>query len=164
MKKFTQLNKKHLKRILENDSALTSPDLIDVDRDPVVGQSGSNVTEFFSKLFESREMAHIYHLGAKGEGSYALHEALGHYYEEIVGLLDDTIEIWQGQWGLIDGYDIIDTSSTQTKEPVEYFTELAEYIKHARKCIDGEDTHIHSLIDDIVCLIYKTIYKLKFLK
>jgi hypothetical protein len=125
---------------------------------PVVGNEGSNVTQFFSKLFESREMAHIYHLQVKGDqGSYATHEALGDYYEEIVEILDDTIEVYQGQYGLVDGYDVIDTSDTKSKEPLAYFEELAEYIKHGKKCI-------HSLLDDVVCLIYKTIYKLKFLK
>jgi hypothetical protein len=45
-----------------------------------------------------------------------------------------------------------------------YFEELAEYVKHARKSISEEDTHLHSIVDDIVVLIYKTLYKLKFTK
>ena len=110
-------------------------------------------------------MAHVYHLQVKGvQGSYATHEALGSYYEEILGMLDNTIEVYQGQYGLVDGYDIIDTKDTKTKEVLVYFEELADYIKHGKKCISDEDTHIHSLIDDIMALIYKTIYKLKFLK
>jgi hypothetical protein len=126
---------------------------------------GNEVSKFFSKIFESKEMAHIYHLQVRGEeGSYAKHEALGDYYEEILELLDDTIEIYQGQYGLIEGYDIIDTSNTKSKEPLAYFEELAEWLKHGKKCISEEDTHLHSMIDDIVCLIYKTVYKLKFMK
>jgi len=126
---------------------------------------GVDVSKFFSKIFESKEMAHIYHLQVRGdEGSYAKHQALGDYYEEILELLDDTIEIYQGQYGLIEGYETIDTSTTKSKDSLAYFEELATWMKHARKCISEEDTHIHSMIDDIVCLIYKTVYKLKFMK
>ena len=164
MRKFTEFNRP-IKRIVEQDLSI-EPTENQLEQTPaVVGEEGSSVTQFFSKLFESREMAHIYHLQVKGDqGSYATHEALGDYYEEIVEILDDTIEVYQGQYGLVDGYDVIDTSDTKSKESLAYFEELAEYIKHGKKCISDEDTHIHSLLDDVVCLIYKTIYKLKFLK
>jgi hypothetical protein len=165
MRKFTEFNRP-IKRIVEQDLSIEQQGENQLEQTPaVVGEEGSSVTQFFSKLFESREMAHIYHLQVKGDqGSYATHEALGDYYEEIVEILDDTIEVYQGQYGLVDGYDVIDTKDTKTKEVLAYFEELAEYIKHGKKCISDEDTHIHSLIDDIMALIYKTIYKLKFLK
>jgi hypothetical protein len=124
-----------------------------------------NVVTFFSKLFESREMAHVYHLQVRGEeGSYAKHMALGSFYDGVLGLIDDVIEIYQGQYGIVDGYDIIDTKETKSKDAVNYFEEVAEYIKHAKKCINSEDTHLHNIIDEIVALIYKTLYKLKFNK
>jgi DNA-binding ferritin-like protein len=126
---------------------------------------GKDVSNLFSKLFESREMAHVYHLQVRGdEGSFARHEALGKYYEEVLEIIDDVIEVYQGQYGIVENYDVIDTSGTKSKEPVDYFEELAEYVKHARKCITNEDTHTHSLLDDIVVLIYKTLYRLKFNK
>ena len=110
-------------------------------------------------------MAHVYHLQVRGdEGSYAKHMALGGYYDGIIDMIDSVIEVYQGQYGLVDGYDIIDTSVTKSKDPVAYFEEVAEYIKHSRKCISEEDTHLHSIIDDIVCLLYQTLYKLKFNK
>jgi len=126
---------------------------------------GKDVSNFFSKLFESREMAHVYHLQVRGdEGSFARHEALGKYYEGILEFIDDIIEIYQGQYGIVENYDVIDTSTTKSKEPIAYFEEVAEYIKHARKCIKDEDTHMHNIIDEIVALIYKTLYRLKFNK
>lgn len=132
----------------------------------IAGTTESNdVSKFFSKLFESREMAHIYHLQVRGdEGSYAKHMALGSYYDGILGFIDDIIEIYQGQYGIVEEYDVIDTKDTKTKDPVAYFEEVAEYIKHARKCISDEDTHLHNIIDEVVALIYKTLYKLKFNK
>jgi hypothetical protein len=129
--------------------------------------------KFFSKLFESREMAHVYHLQVKGDmGSHAKHVALQEYYEGddegeggVLESLDGLIEMYQGQFGIIEGYETIDTSSTMSKDPIEYFTELAEYIKTERhNCFDKEDTHYFNLIDDVLVLIYQLLYKLKYTK
>ncbi len=122
-------------------------------------------SKLFSKLFECREMAHIYHLQVKGDaGSYAAHMALGAFYEGVLDLVDDLIETYQGQYDVVEGYDIIDTKDTRSKDKLEYFMELANSIKSERKCISAEDTHLHNIIDEIVALTYKTIYKLKFNK
>lgn len=129
------------------------------------GENAGSAVSLFSKLFESREMAHIYHLQVNGEqGSHAAHKALQNYYEDVLELIDDLLETYQGQYGIVDGYDVIDTNTTRTKEKVEYFEGLAEFVKHGRKAISAEDTHLHSIIDDIVVLIYRTLYKLKFTK
>ena len=135
------------------------------EKKPEILGEGSNPSKFFSKLFESREMAHIYHLQVNGEmGSHAKHTALGDYYEGVLGFVDDLIEIWQGQYGIIEEYDVIDTSETKSKDTVEYFNELARFIKEERKCIPAEDTHLHNIIDEVVALVYKTLYKLKYNK
>lgn len=119
----------------------------------------------FSKLFESREMAHIYHLQVNGEqGSHAAHTALNEYYEGVLDFIDDLIETYQGQYGIVDGYETIDTNETRTKEKVEYFEGLVEFVKHGRKAISVEDTHLQNIIDEVVALIYRTLYKLKFTK
>jgi hypothetical protein len=127
--------------------------------------TSSNPAKFFSKLFESREMAHIYHLQVNGEmGSHAKHTALGDYYEGVLGFIDELIEVYQGQYELIEGYETIDTSSTTSKETIEYFNELAAFIKEERKCFNAEDTHLHNIVDEVVALLYKTLYKLKYNK
>jgi hypothetical protein len=132
---------------------------------PQEQQTTATPVAFFSKLFESREMAHIYHLQVNGEeGSYAAHKALQDYYEEILDLIDELLETYQGQYGIVEGYDVIDTSSTKSTDKVEYFNILASFIKESRKAISLEDTHLHSIIDDIVVLVYQTLYKLKFNK
>lgn len=120
------------------------------------------VSNFFSKLFESREMAHIYHLQVKDKG-LAPHLALNDYYEGVIDLIDNLVEVWQGQYEIVENYDTIDTKDTNSKEKIEYFTELAQFIKTNRTCISMEDSHLHNIIDEIVALIYKTLYKLKYL-
>lgn len=121
--------------------------------------------KLFSKLFESREMAHVYHLSVKGDpGSYAAHVALGAYYEGVLEFIDELIETYSGQYGVVDGYETIDTSSTTSKEKIAYFEELAKFIKEGRKCISVEDTHLHNIIDEVVGLVYRTLYKLNYNK
>jgi hypothetical protein len=135
-----------------------------VEKPEILGE-GSHPGKLFSKLFESREMAHIYHLQVNGDmGSHAKHIALGDYYDGVLGLIDDLIETFQGQYGVIEEYDVIDTKDTKSKDTIEYFNELARFIKEERKCINAEDTHLHNIIDEVVALVYRTLYKLKYTK
>ena len=128
-------------------------------------ESNSDVVKFFSKLFESREMAHIYHLTVKGEpGSHAAHKALQEYYEGILEFVDELIEVYQGQYGIIEGYEVIDTKETKSKDKISYFEELVEFVKTEKKCINPEDSHLLNIVDEAVALIYKTLYKLKYNK
>lgn len=132
---------------------------------PETQEGPGSPVALFSKLFESREMAHIYHLQVNGEqGSHAAHTALNEYYEGVLDFIDDLIETYQGQYGIVDGYETIDTNETRTKEKVEYFEGLVEFVKHGRKAISAEDTHLQNIIDEVVALIYRTLYKLKFTK
>lgn len=133
-----------------------------------VQQAGGNehVVKFFSKIFESREMSHVYHLTVKGEeGSHAKHLALKEFYEGVIGMLDDLIEVYQGEHNIIEGYDSIDTSATRSTETIKYFEDLATFIKEERhKCFSQDQTHYFNIIDDILVLTYKTLYKLKYNK
>lgn len=187
MKKFSQIKK--IKKFNEAEANLPSnyedmskEELIDLmsgakqeenpeveeneEKDgPAVEVQTLTPAKFFSKLFESREMAHIYHLQVNGEmGSHAKHTALGDYYDGVLGLIDEMIEVYQGQYDIIDGYDVIDTKDTMSKDTIEYFNELATFIKAERKCFNNEDTHIHNIVDEVVALVYKTLYKLRFNK
>ena len=127
---------------------------------------GSNdVSKFISKLLESREMAQVYHWTVKGDmGSHAAHLALEAYYTGIIESIDEIVEVYQGQYGLIEGYDVIATDDTRSKERLEYFKEVVEFVKSERTCIKAEDTHLHNLIDEVVALLYRTIYKLTYNK
>jgi DNA-binding ferritin-like protein len=128
--------------------------------------SGSiDVSKFLSKLLESREMAQVYHWTVKGDmGSHAAHLALEAYYEGVIEHIDEIVEVYQGQYGLIEGYDQIATDETRSKEKLEYFKEVVEFVKRERTCIKQEDTHLHNLIDEVVALLYRTIYKLTYNK
>ena len=192
MKKFSELKKIKTKKMFEAESdynELSKEELVKMlqgntgaqaqeekeaqaqeekeegEEKPELLGEGSHPAKLFSKLFESREMAHIYHLQVNGDmGSHAKHTALGDYYDDVLGLIDSIIEVFQGQYGIVEEYDVIDTSETRSKDTIEYFNELARFIKEERKCINAEDTHLHNIIDEVVALVYRTLYKLKFNK
>ena len=136
------------------------------EKSEVSEESGSNdVSKFISKLLESREMAQVYHWTVKGDmGSHAAHLALESYYDDVIGFIDDIVEIYQGQYGLIEGYDVIDTTDSKSKDRLDYFKETVEFVKSNRNCIKAEDTHIHNIVDELIALQYKTIYKLTYNK
>ena len=192
MKKFSELKKTKVRRINEdanlpsNYSELSKEELVKMlqgntgaqaqkeaqkeeenegtEKPEILGE-GSNPGKLFSKLFESREMAHIYHLQVSGEpGSHAKHTALGEYYDGVLDFIDSIIETFQGQYGIVEEYATIDTKETGSKDTIEYFNELARFIKEERKCINAEDTHLHNIIDEVVALVYRTLYKLKYTK
>lgn len=192
MKRFSEIQKKSrvLKRINESESNLPE-NYEDMSKEELIklmsGQSKSeeaeekeeqeeergeepkgengDVSKFISKLLESREMAQVYHWTVKGDmGSHAAHLALEAYYDGVIGFIDDIVEIYQGQYGLIEGYDVIDTTDAKSKDRLDYFKETVEFVKEERTCIKSEDTHIHNIVDELIALQYKTIYKLTYNK
>lgn len=157
MKRFSQdlrFPKRPLQKIYEQDQSI---EIVENKTGPV---------QFFSKIFESREMAHVYHLQLKGDpGSYASHIALGEYYDGVIGILDELIEVYQGQYDIVQGYNIIDTSSTQNLDKLEYFSSVVDYLKNSRyTLLSQDDPHYQAIIDEIINLLYRLIYKLRFLK
>ena len=174
MKKFTDIKKINENQILDIQMPLepilkqaeeSESNLIGEEPQELMNQESVPCVKLFSKLFESREMAHIYHLQVKGDpGSYATHMALGFYYESVLNLIDDLIETYTGQYELVEGYDVIDTNKTRTKDTLEYFDELIKIIKEERKCISEEDSHLQNIVDEVVALVYQTLFKLKYLK
>lgn len=111
-----------------------------------------------SELMRSRTIVHKMHLATK---SFAEHKALDDYYNDIVGLIDSLVETYQGEYGIITKYPEAKLTGT---ESVSYLSSLLSFIKQNRyKCCDKEDTHLQNIIDEVVALIYQTLYKLKYL-
>ena len=120
--------------------------------------------EFLNKLFASREVAHVLHLKAQGDGSFATHKALNEYYDAIVELIDDLAETYQGQFGILDFAQVMKMENVDYSDTVKFFEELASYIGSNRDSISEKAGHLNNQLDDIEGLVYKTLYKLKNLK
>ena len=170
MKRFSDFQKK-TKKVNEQELTLpqnteTKPEETKQEQpDPQTQTGDSTPVKFFSKLFEARQMAHIFHLQVKAEmGSGWEHDALNDFYDGILEFADDLIETYQGQYGIVEGYEVIDSSATGQMKSLEYLKQTVDYIRAERKAIKEEDTHIHNVIDEIVALFYQTIYRLTNLK
>lgn len=164
MKKFSDFKEKY-KKVNENIGDIPTSNLPAEVSQESENLSKSDISKFISKLLESREMAQVYHWTVKGDmGSHAAHLALESYYSGVIEFIDDIVEIYQGQYGLIEGYDVIDTTDSKSKDRLDYFKETVEFVKTNRNCIKKEDTHIHNIVDELIALQYKTIYKLTYNK
>lgn len=163
MRKFSQF--KTIRSINEQDTNIFRTNVDEPQSDEQANEvAKSGPSKFISKILQSREMAQVYHWTVKGDmGSDAAHRALAEYYDGVIELIDQLVEVYQGQYGLIEGYDIIDTNPTKTTDRIAYFTSIAAFIKENRlENFSQEDTHLQNIIDEIVALIYRLLYKLKY--
>jgi hypothetical protein len=110
-------------------------------------------------LFLGRNVAHSVHLNTR---SYSKHKALGHFYEDVIGVADAFAEAYQGRHGLIGPIAI--PAAKKTTNIVEFLQDqLAEIEKGRYEVCDKSDSTLQQLIDNIIELYLSTLYKLRFL-
>lgn len=126
---------------------------------PLKTNKAVTVADFVSCLLFSRTQAHVLHLQTK---SLAKHLALNDYYDDIVGLTDDLVESYQGCYDIIKGYHNNYTLTNREGADVSYFDGVLKFVKENRGLF-GEDTDLQNIVDEIVSLLKKTLYKLKHL-
>ena len=118
-----------------------------------------NAAQLVGLLFLGRNVAHSVHLNTR---SYSKHVALNIFYDRIIGAADDFAEAYQGRYGLIGPIAI--PASKKTANIIEFLQEqLAEIEKGRYDVCDKSDTSLQQLIDNIVEIYLRTIYKLRFL-
>lgn len=115
--------------------------------------------KFLGTLMSSRTQAHIFHLQTT---SYAAHKALNTYYDDIVDLIDSYVEMAQGRYGIIRGYQMT-TQLLEDDSALKYFTGLQKFVDGIRTQLP-QDGELNNTLDEISGLISATIYKLKYLK
>jgi hypothetical protein len=114
--------------------------------------------EFFSTLLHSATIAHQIHFKTR---SFAIHKALGKFYEEVVELTDGLVESWQGKYGLVKNFPF--KYDLETEDPESFLADLDYYVKTHRELV-SDDSEIQNDIDTIQTLINSTTYKIRFLK
>jgi roadblock/LC7 domain-containing protein len=115
--------------------------------------------ELVARCFAARTAMHMAHLLAS---SYAAHMALGDFYDDIASAADKFAECHMGIEGKFTGFPAIAVDQTLT--PIEYLPKLHGWIENNRTaCADGS-TELANIIDEILAVIDRTFYKLKFLK
>ena len=115
--------------------------------------------DFVGVLFLARDVAHSVHLNTR---SFSKHSALNEFYDNIVDLADKFAEAYQGRHGLIGPITL--HSATKTSNIIEFLESSLAEIEGARyKVADKTDSSLQQLIDNIVEIYLRTIYKLKYL-
>jgi hypothetical protein len=115
--------------------------------------------EFIGLLFLARDVTHSVHLNTR---SYSKHKALNIFYDRIVGVADDFAEAYQGRHGLIGPITL--HSVKKTNNVIEFLEDSLKQIEDARyEVCDKSDSSLQQLIDNIVEVYLRTLYKLKFL-
>jgi Family of unknown function (DUF5856) len=110
-------------------------------------------------LFLGRNVAHSVHLNTR---SYSKHVALNIFYERIIGVADDFAEAYQGRHGLIGPIAI--PAAKKTTNIIEFLqAQLDEIEKGRYEVCDKDDSTLQQLIDNIIEVYLRTLYKLKFL-
>lgn len=120
-----------------------------------------DIVEFINKIFESREKAHIFHFQINSHETHITMEA---YYTDILELLDKFVETYQGKYGIVKNYDLIVSDNKET-DVIKYFENMALFIEKERyEYVSQKDSYLHNIIDEMLALVYKTLFKLKYLK
>ena len=116
--------------------------------------------EVISKLLHSRTQVHIFHLQSD---SFSQHNALNDYYDDIVDLIDDLVESYQGEFGVIKNYQNYDLKMLENNEQViNFFKDVTNGVEELRKV--AGDSFLKGKLDEVVELLNSTIYKIENLK
>lgn len=118
------------------------------------------IGELLAVLFLSRDLAHREHLRTK---SYAQHQSLGAFYEDIIDAADALAEACQGRHGLIEEIPLLDIETAGAiDEVLESYMRMVEKMRY--KALSKDDSPLQSLVDDLVVKYLRTLYKLRMLK
>ena len=119
--------------------------------------SKDDFVEFVSKLKGSFEQSVVWH---HQTDSHAMHKALNHFYDEIVGLVDGLVESVSGIYGRPKGYSIDQPKDYKSPEQVvSYFKDCYNSIQKDRKDI-YQESWIQNQVDEIAALFAETLYLL----
>jgi len=106
-----------------------------------------------------RDLAHRAHWRTT---SYAEHMALAGFYEGVLEPLDDFVEQYQGRFDELVDVPLADNEFEG--EIADVLDQQMAWIEDNRESIcPREESALHNVIDEIVALYQKTLYKLRFL-
>lgn len=135
--------------------------------------SDSPCAELVARCFAARTAAHFAHLKTT---SYAQHVALGDFYEAVASAADEFAECYQGVYGKLDKFPDIRPSQGDITAAL---SDLRTWIvanreecceKYGADDADGAESNdvdcaeLANLIDNILAVVGRTLYKLKYLK
>lgn len=119
------------------------------------------IEQLISRVFYARNVAHFEHWHATGAGSFAKHQALGSFYNDVIDNIDTLVEAYQGAFDLIS--DIPAPENTKN-DVLELLEADAEWIEKNHEKVCKGNRAVANLIDSLTGTYLSTIYKLRNLK
>lgn len=104
------------------------------------------------QLFKSRDIMHIVHLRTT---SFAVHKATEAYYTSLLDLTDHLAET---HFGIIGVADVDDIPPARYTDPTQHLNDMVHYLSSHKKLFTTSAEQ--SIIDEILALMYKTLYLL----
>jgi len=112
---------------------------------------------FVSYLKDAFDQSVVWHHQTE---TYAVHKALGKFYDEILELTDGLVESVSGIYGRPKRYEIDSPKDYKDSEQViKYFKTVYNEIQKERKEI-YQETWIQNQVDEIAALFGQTLYLL----
>lgn len=119
--------------------------------------SSEKFSYFVSYLKDSFEQSVVWHHQTE---SYAVHKALGKFYDEIVDLTDGLVESVSGIYERPTHYQLDNPMDYKSPEQVvKYFKACYEMIQKERENI-YQETWVQNQVDEIAQLFAETLYLL----
>jgi DNA-binding ferritin-like protein len=119
------------------------------------------IEQLISRVFYARNLAHFAHWRAKGEGSFAKHDALGVFYDELIDTIDPLVEAWMGAYEMIGA---IPVPEEMEKDALKCLESDAEWIEANHDKISKGNRAVGNLIDTVTGVYLSAIYKLRNLR
>lgn len=116
------------------------------------------IEQLIARVFHTRNVSHWSHWRTR---SYAEHQALGSFYDEVIESLDSIVEAHQGAYDLVGTIPAPDSSASDI---LSLLQDDAAWIEKHHEEICGGNRAIANLIDGLTDKYLGTIYKLRFLK
>lgn len=121
------------------------------------------IEQLVSKVFYTRNAAHLEHWKTKGVGSYARHMALGDFYDALVDNIDSIVEAYQGHFDLIAAVQPI-PGPLLPKDILEHIADECDWIDENREKIAKNMAGIENLVDNLSATYMSALYKLRNLQ
>lgn len=119
------------------------------------------IEQLISRVFYARNLAHFEHWRATGEGSYARHKALGHFYDDVIDALDSLVEAYHGAFKLVGN---IPAPETPKGDVLKLLEADAAWIEANHEDVCKGNRAVANLIDSVTGVYLSAIYKLRNLK
>ncbi len=114
------------------------------------------IEDLVARIFKTRNQAHLSHWKTK---SFAEHQALGSFYDDVIDALDKLVEATQGSKGIIGHVDL--SCKDESVEIIKCLTDDANWASKNRYKIASGVPALENIVDEIVAVYLSTIYKLK---